>query len=310
MRLGLADRAGKRAPAPAHPTAVPGAAPPSIPLTTPTNSSHTGVSGDTYYPYVDSALTKDGAQILSRIAKCEPRFEQFGSFGSLKNALDTPAGWPVHHIVEQNQTNRFGTEIIQTTSNTIALPQDVHDAITDVYRRAPQDAALANQFPTFRSYVQSLPFDRQREVAIDVLKAAIDKVNPPPEICKKIESQLNRIEHPDMCAPGQKAPNQAPPLPSIDDVNNAVNNHNQQSNRPLPDVRSVAGWDGTTRSGTFVDLGDGTVAQHQGAGAYAIANVSRDLNGVQPPIGQYATLQQNGRVQVPQQTQSLQMGLG
>ncbi len=59
----------------------------------------------------------------------------------------------------------------------------------------------------------------------------------------------------------------------------------------------------------FIERG-GEVAQHQGQGAYAVADVQQQLGGVQPPIGQYATLQQGGQIQASQQTQSLGMQLG
>jgi hypothetical protein len=121
------------------------------------------------------------------------------------------------------------------------------------------------------------------------------------------ESRLPSQQVVSRCADEVPAHSTAAPPIDINDVQKAIDAHNQQSNRPLPNARSVADWDGSTRSGTFIDLGDGQVAQHQGAGAYALADVQKQLGGVQPPIGQYATLQSSGQIQVPQQTQSLGM---
>lgn len=263
------------------------------------------------YKYVTTAGTKEGAAALAAVNKCMPNEKEFRSFGALKNAMSstTPVGWEVHHIVEQNQTARFGSEVIQNTANAIALPEDVHAEVSAMSSRKPlaADGIDPKQFPHARDYVRTLPFDEQREFGIKQIREAMDRLHTPQQTRDTIEKELKRLDVPGLCAP-QAPP--APQAPDINDVQNAIDAHNQQSSRPLPDARSVANWDGSTRSGTFLDLGNGQVVQHQGAGAYAIADVQRQLGGVQPPIGQYATLQQNGQIQVPQQTQSLGMQLG
>jgi len=285
---------------------APGAAPPNG---TPLSMPEIGDTSVEAYAYVSSAGSKEGAAALAAVNKCMPGEEAFRSFGALKNGMHYPTDWEVHHLVEQNQTSRFGSELIQSTANAVALPDDVHRWISSVNSsKPPLDSGVdRTQFSRMRDYVRSLPFDEQRELGIQQVRDAMDALRTPQNVRDQIEKQLDRLDVPDLCAPP------VPPLPQLPDANdiqNAVDAHNKTSSRPLPDVRSVAAYDGTTRSGTFLDLGSSMVAQHQGRGAYVIADISRDLNGQQPPLGQYVTLTQAGQIQVPQQSQNLGLGMG
>ncbi len=261
------------------------------------------------YPYVASAATHDGAIALSKIEKCGPHFEQFKSVDALKRDMNAPQGWEVHHLVEQRQYARFGTEALQSTSNAIALPRDIHQAISTLNSSAPRLGEMGYGYAHLREFIETLPYEWQRQIGLTQVREAVASAkNLSPQDRASIDAQIKTLDHPGLC-PAPPAPPQ-PQIPDLNDLQNAIDNHNQQSSRPLPDARSVANWDGSTRSGTFLDLGNGQVAQHQGAGAYAVADVQQQLGGVQPPIGQYATLQQNGQIEMPQQRQSLGMQLG
>jgi hypothetical protein len=87
--------------------------------------------------------------------------------------------------------------------------------------------------------------------------------------------------------------------PQIADVQAAVDEM-RENGKYLPNVRTLEPWNGKPSFGSFVDLGDGAVAQHTQRGAYSYLDVQRDLGGVQPPFGQPVALSQNGQVQVPQ----------
>ena len=66
----------------------------------------------------------------------------------------------------------------------------------------------------------------------------------------------------------------------------------RQTGTNLPDPTSVQSYNPRSQTGTFVQIGPDTVAQHLGRGAYQVASVSRDLSGVMPPLGQPVTISQ------------------
>jgi len=262
------------------------------------------------YKYVPTAGLAAGVTALAAVNQCVPNAEAFRSFGALRNAMSstTPQGWEVHHIVEQNQTLQFGSEVIQNRANAIALPEDVHKEVGAIYSRKPREFSAGAGFSHERDYIRTLPFEEQREIGIQHIRDAMNNLKTPRQTRDIIEKELTKLDVPVICGP-PKAPKIDPnDLQNV--IQNAVDAHNQTSGRPLPDARSVSEWNGSTRSGTFLDLGNGQVAQHQGQGAYAVADVQQQLGSVQPPIGQYATLQQGGQIQASQQTQSLGMQLG
>ncbi len=293
------------------PIMSPGLAPPRAPGIAPPHAggeaADLGLEANKYVPTAGLAA---GVTALAAVKQCVPNAEEFRSFGALKNAMSstTPQGWEVHHIVEQNQTAKFGSEVIQNRANAIALPDDVHKEVSAIYSRKPELFSAGAGFLHERDYIRTLPFEEQRELGIQRIREAMNNLKTPQHTRDIIEKELTKLDVPVICGP--------PTPPKIDPndlqnvIQNAVDAHNQTSSRPLPDARSVSEWNGSTRSGTFLDLGNGQVAQHQGQGAYAVADVQQQLGGVQPPIGQYATLQQGGQIQAPQQTQSLGMQLG
>ncbi len=144
---------------------APGAAPPNG---TPLSMPEIGDTSVEAYAYVSSAGSKEGAAALAAVNKCMPGEEAFRSFGALKNGMHYPTDWEVHHLVEQNQTSRFGSELIQSTANAVALPDDVHRWISSVNSsKPPLDSGVdRTQFSRMRDYVRSLPFDEQRELGI------------------------------------------------------------------------------------------------------------------------------------------------
>ena len=138
----------------------------------------------------------------------------------------------------------------------------------------------------------------------------MDRVNPSQEIRAIIDHELRNLDRPelrDLCVPN--APNR-PEIPDPTQLQPIIEQHNNSNDRSLPAARNVSQWDGRTREGTFLDLGNGQVAQHQGRGDYAIMDVQRDLHGLQPPIGQYAAISPNGLVQTPQQALYPTLGFG
>jgi hypothetical protein len=152
-------------------------------------------------------------------------------------------------------------------------------------------------------------YDQQRHIGMRLVREPLNKTNAPEEIREIFEKELNQLDHPelrDYCKP-------IPEKPVLDpsQLQPVIDQHNDSRQFRLPDAREVALWDGTARAGTFLDLGNGQVAQHQGRGNYAVMDVQRDLRGVQPPIGQYAAIAQVGQAQSFQVSPpSREMGIG
>jgi hypothetical protein len=78
----------------------------------------------------------------------------------------------------------------------------------------------------------------------------------------------------------------------------------------LPDARSVVAWDGKSAVGSFVDLGNDTVAQHNGRGVYAVMDVHQHLGGVAPPFGETVRLASTGEISRPESFRSRAFELG
>ncbi len=273
------------------------------------------------YDNVDSNAKPESAAALARLNQCnntDPSKNITGisdkAFAELKSQLEgiTQPGDHVDHLVPQAQTDKFGTQVIQHPGNVVAEPDYIHTAKTGIGNRAVREGSVAAElgYGLNREYHGSMSYEDQLRIGIREQRQAMDERNASPEDRARVEKQLQAIERrmPEVCGPKIDVEKLIPTM--LDNRQNAIEGHNQTSARPLPDARSVAEWDGSTRSGTFVDFGNGLVAQHQGRGAYAVADVQQQLGGVQPPIGQYATLQQNGQIQAPQQTQSLGMQRG
>jgi hypothetical protein len=86
------------------------------------------------------------------------------------------------------------------------------------------------------------------------------------------------------------------PTPTLPDVQAALDGLHAAGGPALPHARSVAPWNGTSAEGSFVDLGNGMVAQHHGHGTYAFMDVENELHGVRPPLGRIVTVDASGQV--------------
>jgi hypothetical protein len=73
-------------------------------------------------------------------------------------------------------------------------------------------------------------------------------------------------------------------------------------------VSTLEPWNGKPQTGSFIDLGDGVVAQHAGRGIYRYMDVDEHLNGIAPPLGQTVSLNQAGQVQAAAQAQAQSLG--
>jgi hypothetical protein len=160
---------------------------------------------------------------------------------------------------------------------------------------------------TVRDYVKTLPYEAQRQFSINMVRQAMNNAEVNDRDRSTIEREIQNLENPTLCPPDRSQTKRSDP--SIGDVQAALERLRDDGKR-LPDAQSVAPWSGKNSSGTFVDLGDGIVAQHIGRGSYAIMDVQQDLRGVQPPSGQYAELSANGQFQIPQQGQAPFFGRG
>ncbi len=289
----------------------PGLAPPRAPGIAPPHAggeaADLGLEANKYVPTAGTCGGRNGAR--GGEAVCSERRGISVVWRSEKcNEFDHASGLGSPSYSRANQTAKFGSEVIQNRANAIALPDDVHKEVSAIYSRKPELFSAGAGFLHELDYIRTLPFEEQRELGIQHIREAMNNLKTPQHTRDIIEKELTKLDVPVICGP--------PTPPKIDPndlqnvIQNAVDAHNQTSSRPLPDARSVSEWNGSTRSGTFLDLGNGQVAQHQGQGAYAVTDVQQQLGGVQPPIGQYATLQQGGQIQAPQQTQSLGMQLG
>ncbi len=91
-------------------------------------------------------------------------------------------GYERHHIVEQNDANvekgqdalevkpvlvKFGRDSIDDNSNLVWIPRFKHEQITSEYNSKPEDG---QPFPRFRDYVNTLDFDKQRQIGLEKLR--------------------------------------------------------------------------------------------------------------------------------------------
>jgi hypothetical protein len=76
----------------------------------------------------------------------------------------------------------------------------------------------------------------------------------------------------------------------------------------MVNVSKLEPWNGKPQTGSFVDLGDGIVAQHAGRGVYRYMDVTEQLGGVLPPIGQTVSLNQFGQIQQPEHAHAQSLG--
>ncbi len=297
----------------AHPQLAPHAVPGSAP-SLPGNETALEAS---VYPNVNSHALAAGVKALGDTGRCFPKFESFEgnsrqAFDKLKDLMQPPDGWETHHFVEQNRTEQFGTQAIQNRANAINLPKPVHTEVSARFSRGPVEGTPAEKFATahpelkissLRDYVRTLSFAEQRQFSVDTIRTVLEdpKFHVSAQDRATIEKDLQRLENPtldkNLCPPLSQAPGRA--TPEIADVQIAIDGLRDQGVR-LVSAQSVQPWNGKTQVGSFVDLGDGMVAQHIGRGNYSFMDVQQDLGGVQPPIGQFVTLAPNGQAQVPQ----------
>jgi hypothetical protein len=156
------------------------------------------------YPY--AATTHEGAQALADVkSNCDPNdLQEFDSFRSLKSAMKPQPNEQVHHLVEQNQTARFGTRAIQNTSNAVNLPAGVHAKISAYYSTKATSVGIDYQ-GTVRDYIGTKSYAAQRQFAIDTTRNFV-KSDPTisPDEKAKISNELDSLENrraPDACLP-------------------------------------------------------------------------------------------------------------
>jgi hypothetical protein len=89
------------------------------------------------------------------------------SFSSLKRALG-PAGegrqW--HHVVEQTQVGKFGSQAIHNADNVVSIPTDIHRKISGFYSSKPDFAGGQ----TVRQWLSGQSFEQQRAFGQQVLR--------------------------------------------------------------------------------------------------------------------------------------------
>lgn len=93
-----------------------------------------------------------------------------------------PLGYERHHIVEQNDANiakghgapevkplliKFGRGPIDDDSNIVWIPRLKHELITNEYNSKPKNG---QPFSRFRDYVDTLDFDKQRQIGLEKLR--------------------------------------------------------------------------------------------------------------------------------------------
>ena len=308
----------------AHPMLAPQAVPGSAPTLPGADGSleKRGI----VYPNVDSHALADGVKALGDTGRCFPQSESFTgnsrqAFDKLKNVMQPPNGWETHHLVEQNQTTRFGTQAIQNVSNAINLPESLHREVSRQYALKPFPNSEAYDYKvehpaehisTTRDYVKTMSYAEQRQFSIDTIREGLK--NPKVQITDQgraaVEKEIQKLENAtldkNLCPPvSQATPRSAPEVAHVQRAIDGLRDQNVQ----MVSARDVQPWNGKAQVGSFVDLGDGLVAQHIGRGNYSYMDVQQDLGGVQPPIGQYTTLAANGQVQVPQ-VEAPSLGLG
>jgi hypothetical protein len=256
-------------------------------------------------PRIDLANARDKGATKAEMDKCRPGgFKGFETqagleqhlIGQGKYAGTADEKWELHHLVEQGRGSRaFGSQAVQNEANGIYLPEDVHRAISTQMTEAYTDARTGTRYSHYRDYVEKLPYDQQRNIGMRLVRESLNRTNAPEEVREIVEKELKQLDHAELREFCKPMTEKSAPDPS--QLQPAIDQHNDSRQSRLPDARDVAPWDGTARVGTFLDLGNGQVAQHQGRGNYAVMDVQRDLGGVQPPIGQYTAVAQIGQAQ-------------
>jgi len=82
------------------------------------------------YKAADEALK---ALDAAKAAKAADKAKCFKSFGALKRAMPNTPGNVWHHIVEQSQEGRFGTDAIQNANNVIEVTPGVNQSLNALY---------------------------------------------------------------------------------------------------------------------------------------------------------------------------------
>ena len=100
------------------------------------------------------------------------RGASYKTFEAFKKAVGSAgAGNQWHHIVEQGGKNatQFAGEQLHNLQNVVNVPAAVNRAINGIYGRMSDVPG----FNRFRDYVQSLPFDEQYKIGLDILSRFI-----------------------------------------------------------------------------------------------------------------------------------------
>ncbi len=206
------------------PHVVPGAAP-TLP------GDEAALEARRIYPNADSHVLAAGVRALGDTGRCFPQFESFTgnsrqAFKHLKDVMQPPDGWETHHLVEQNQTGRFGTQAIQNTASAINMPEAVHREVSREYASRLFPGTEAHKFKvehpeanisTVRDYVKTLPYAEQRQFSIESIRRTLN--NPDVHVTDQeratVEKEIQRLENPtldkNLCPPLSQVPNQAAP---------------------------------------------------------------------------------------------------
>lgn len=97
------------------------------------------------------------------------------SYGTKLNKIlnfsKNPANIQYHHIVEQWQISRFGSNVIHSVSNIIPLTRTSHTAITRFYSSSGSIRMLGSQ--SLRSVLSRAPFEQQWRVGSEIAVKAM-----------------------------------------------------------------------------------------------------------------------------------------
>ncbi len=93
----------------------------------------------------------------------------FATFEEAKATIDVPAGFDLHHIVEQNPMNKsqFPPEWLHNSLNLIPVPRDIHQDVTALYNTS---VGLDTSGSRLRDLISGMSFDEQHQIGLETLQ--------------------------------------------------------------------------------------------------------------------------------------------
>jgi hypothetical protein len=264
-------------------------------------------------PWQDSTIWN---RALTDAERCGA-FETADDAKALLGSAGKDKDW--HHVVESQAEKQFGAERVHNVDNLGAIEKEpTHREISKAFQNNDPRFGLdadGNE-RSLRTFLKDKPWDKHVAVGEDQLRErGLDPDKLRAETRQRFEKRIELHDHLLGRSQEHATPqiNTAGALTSSGNDGGAPNLAAVQAGierlradgKNLPDAESVQPWNGKSSHGSFVDLGDGMVAQHNGQGKYSFMDVQRDLAGVQPPIGQSVDLNVNGQVQLPHHAHGL-----